>query len=361
MARFRKSRPTTLMAVLAALALLLLSGCGEDVPLNTFEPRSDAADSILTIYIIVITTAAIVGAGVLIAMVWMIIKYRARPGRAARQIHGNSKLELAWTIAPILVLMVIAFPTMFWIARASDDAGPNGLQVTAIGHQWWFEFRYPGLGPLDANGDPTDLITANELHVPIGRGVAITLESDDVIHSFWVPRLVGKTDMIPNRTNKLEVFEPNEIGVFSGQCVEFCGSAHALMRFRVHVDSLGDFNRWVNSLNTPPQPPEAGSTEARGELAFQIGCSRCHTISGTSSQGRVGPDLTGFGGRGTLAAGVAENDDETLRGWIGDVRSIKPIPDDGGVRFMPTFAGTGLMTEQEISDVAAYLRSLTID
>jgi cytochrome c oxidase subunit 2 len=199
------------------------------------------------------------------------------------------------------------------------------------------------------------MITANELHIPAGREVAITLHSVDVIHSFWVPELVGKTDMIPGRTNELHTFTAYEPGIYYGQCAEFCGSAHALMRFRVVVDTTADFNRWVTAHNTPPAAPAPGTAEARGQLQFAA-CAGCHAISGTTAQGRIGPDLTLFGERHTLAAGILDNTDANLRAWIHDVRSVKPIPNEP--RFMPTFAG--VLNEGQISDIAAYLRSLRI-
>jgi cytochrome c oxidase subunit 2 len=332
----------------AALFLLALAGC--DSPQNTFSPRSDVADSIMTVYVLVTVLASIVGFAVLVAMVWLIVKFRARPGVQARQIHGNNKLEIAWTIAPVLVLIMIAVPTMFWIAGTSEEPGPDALRIEATGHQWWFEFRYPGLGP-----DGGDLVTANELVLPVGRQVAVTLHSDDVIHSFWVPELVGKTDMIPGRTNHLTPFTPYEPGIYYGQCAEFCGSAHALMRFRVVVQTASEFNQWVDAYNTPPTV-EPGSAAERGQQAFAA-CAACHTIAGTPAGGTLGPNLTLFGERHTLAAGVLDNTEENLKAWITDVRQFKPIPDQQ--RFMPTFEGR--LTEGQISDIAAYLRSLTIE
>lgn len=346
MVRFPKLRPAILTAVLAALLLVALAACSS--PQTTFDPRSDVADSIHTIYILVTVLASLVGFAVLVAMTWLLIKFRAKKGVPARQIHGNAKLEVAWTIAPIFVLVAVALPTMFWIAGTAGNREPDALEIIATGHQWWFEYEYTNL-------DSGPLITANELHIPIGRQVAITLESDDVIHSFWVPQLVGKTDMMPGRVNELHRFTPNEIGVFYGQCAEFCGSAHALMRFRVHVDSVADFDAWVTGQNRPPAT-EPGTAAARGQALF-AGCAGCHTISGTTAQGRIGPDLTLFGERLTLAAGVIDNTDSNLRQWIGDVRSIKPIPDEP--RFMPTFAGA--LSDGDISDIAAYLKSLTLN
>lgn len=344
-------------AVLAIAALAVLAAC--DAPQTTFEPRSDAAQRVHTIYIFVIVAASIVGFLVLAAMAYILVKYRAKPGRRAQQIHGNTALEIAWTVVPILILVAIAIPTIVWIVGTTEDPDPDVLEVTATGHQWWFEFRYPGLGP-----DGADLVTANELRIPIGRQVAVTLHAEDVLHSFWVPGLVGKTDMVPGRVNTLGKFTPTEIGTFYGQCAEFCGSAHALMRFRVHVDSLADFDRWVANMNAPALEPLEGSVEAAGKQVFELagGCAACHAIQGVADGG-VGPDLTLFGDRSTVGAGILDSSTPNVKAWVSDLRSIKPVPDDVA-NVMPTFY-TGnptvdLLTEAQVDQVVAYLESLRL-
>ncbi len=345
------------IAVLALSAVAaVLAAC--DSPQTTFEPRSDSTQRIHTIYIFVIVAASIVGFLVLAGMAYILIKYRARPGRIAQQIHGNAALEITWTVVPILILIAIAIPTIIWIIGTQEDPDPDVLEVTAVGHQWWFEFRYPGLGP-----DGGDLVTANELRVPVGRQVAVTLHANDVIHSFWVPQLVGKTDMVPGRTNPLEKFTPTEIGEFYGQCAEFCGSAHALMRFRVHVETHGDFDRWVASMNTAAAEPEEGSVEAAGKRVFELagGCGRCHSIEGVTT-GEIGPSLTLFGNRSTIGAGILGNSNENVKAWVSDLRSLKPIP-NVGTDVMPTFytgdSNLDLLNEAQVDQVVAYLKSLT--
>ena len=340
---------------LAAVALVaVFASC--DTPLTTFEPRSDAAQRVHTIYIFVIVAASIVGFLVLAAMAYIRWKYRERPGHTAQQIHGNTTLEITWTVIPILILVAIAIPTIVWIAGTTAEPDEDALHIEAVGHQWWFEFRYSGLGP-----DGEDLVTANELRVPVGRQVAITLEAKDVIHSFWVPQLVGKTDMVPGRTNILEKFTPTEVGTFYGQCAEFCGSAHALMRFRVHVDSHADFDRWVENMNADPVPPEAGSVEARGATVFTNFCARCHTINGVSTE-EIGPNLTLFGDRATLGAGILDSTDENLKAWVSNIRDIKPVLETTDA--MPTFyVGDPLvdqLTEAQVDQVVAYLKSLKL-
>lgn len=350
------------LALGAAGLLTLFGAC--DTPQTTFEPRSDAAQRVHSIYIFVIVAASIVGFLVLAAMAYILVRYRERPGRAAQQIHGNNTLEITWTVIPILILVAIAVPTIIWIAGTTQAADEDVLEVTAVGHQWWFEFRYPGLGP-----DGGDLVTANELRIPVGRQVAITLEAKDVIHSFWVLRLVGKTDMIPNRVNHLEKFRATEIGEFYGQCAEFCGSAHALMRFRVHVDSHADFDRWVASMNAVPDAPAAGTAEEAGLRVFRAQCATCHAIQGVS-EGLDGPNLTLYGDRATVGAGILPSTTENVKAWVSNVRDLKPIPEpreeplEGVSRLMPTFyvndPNRDLLTEAQVDQVTAYLKSLRL-
>ncbi|MDE2765409.1 MAG: cytochrome c oxidase subunit II, partial [Chloroflexota bacterium] len=203
-----RGRPGGLIAagLLVAALLLALSACSS--PQTTFDPKSDAADKIQTLYILIIVVSGAIGAAVLVAMAYLMVKFRRRPGVKARQIHGNNTLEVLWTIGPILILVMIGVPTILAIVGAARAPADDALHVEVVAHQWWWEVNYPGLGP-----DGDDLITANELRLPIGREVAISLKSDDVIHSFWVPQLIGKIDSIPGRTNPLEHFTASEVGV----------------------------------------------------------------------------------------------------------------------------------------------------
>ena len=251
---------------------------------------------------------------------------------------------------------MVGVPTIFAVVGATRAPSDDALHINVIAHQWWWEVEYPGLGP---DGGP--LVTANELHIPIGREVAIHLTSDDVLHSFWVPRLIGKVDAVPNHPNNLEPFTANEIGVFYGQCAEFCGAAHALMRFRVIVDPTAVFEQWVAALQTPPEAPESGSFLASGEGIFIGNCSACHTVFGTAAQGTIGPDLTRFGARLTLGAGILDNTAENAEEWIADIRDIKPVPEGAlgnGKPAMPAF--NTFLSDAEIAAVAAYLRSQTV-
>ncbi|MBM3940181.1 MAG: cytochrome c oxidase subunit II [SAR202 cluster bacterium] len=357
MARTRGLLRTLFIPALLLAMLVAIASC--TVPQNNFAPASDRAQSVMSLYIFLIVAASIVGGGVLFGTLYLIVRYRARPGVQARQIHGNNLLEIGWTLVPIFVLVIIAIPTIIGIAGAARPPRDEALHIRVVGHQWWWEVEYEDIGP---NGGA--LRTANEIFVPVGREIAITLESNDVIHSFWVPKLVGKTDAIPNRVNRLESFTPFEIGTFYGQCAEFCGAAHALMRFRVHVLSQGDFNRWVQALQTPPAPVGGLAEEGRQLFFGAAGCIACHAIAGTIAQGQLGPDLTRFGSRDTLGAGVFENTPENLHQWIYDLRSMKPIPDEP--RFMPSFGTLPAddprhLTNEQVDALVAYLESMRVE
>lgn len=272
-------------------------------------------------------------------LIYTIVRFRARPdGERPKPVHGHTILELGWTIAPALILVAIAIPTIqtiFVVDRPSPEEAD--LTIEVIGRQWWWEFRYPELG----------LVTANEAHVPIGRTVDLRLRSADVLHSFWVPRLGGKRDLVPGRENFLW-FRPDSTGVFWGQCAEYCGTSHALMSLRVVVDEESDFEAWVANN----QAPAAASSErlaSQGRNVFMNNaCISCHSIRGTQAQGVLGPDLTHVGSRLTIAAGVLDNNAENLARWIGNPQDVKP----GSL--MPNMD----LTEPQIEQLVAYLQSL---
>ena len=358
MARLRQHRRPLLVAALALIAIVALTAC-EDAPQNSFQAKSDAAERTLDLYVLVTAMASLVGVAVLGTLLFALWRFRARAGHVPTQTHGNTLLEVTWTLVPAALLLIIGIPSILVLVESDREPDEDALRITVTAHQWWWQMDYQGLGP-----DGGLLTTANELHVPLGQQVAITLESVDVIHSFWVPRLVGKADAIPNRQTKIEPFVPNEVGIFFGQCAEFCGSAHALMRFRVIVEPLADFERWVAALQEPPAP--TGGLAARGQQLFfgAAGCIACHTIAGTIAQGTIGPDLSRFGARTTVGAGILENNDENVQEWIFDIRSIKPIGDEP--RFMPSFGelppdDPRRLTEADVTAITAYLRGMRVE
>src|SRR5271157_1169950 len=247
-------------------------------------------------------------------------KFRKRgndDGREPPQVYGSNQVEIAWTVIPVLVVLSLLVATARVIADVQNAARPdNTIEVTAIGHQFWWEFRYPALG----------VVTANELHVPVSDSTHptptfIKLLSADTDHSFWVPRLAGKTDLIPNHPNSMWI-DPHETGVYLGQCAQYCGTQHAKMLLRVVVQSKDDFDRWVASQRKPVQNLDA---VAHGRQVFDAtACVNCHSIAGTEAKGKFGPDLTHLMSRETIAGGAALNNRENLRLWIKDPETFKP-------------------------------------
>jgi cytochrome c oxidase subunit 2 len=280
--------------------------------------------------------------GVELALAYAAWRYRAPrwPGLAT-QVYGSARLETAWTIAPFLILAVV-FVLMLGTMRETGVSvpanGPAAMRIRAIGYQWWWEFRYP-----TARGE---VVTANELHIPVSTAVDVDLEAHDVVHSFWIPELNGKTDMIPGRVNHIRLFA-SRAGTYAGQCAEFCGVEHAWMRIVVVADGPDDFARWLDGQAAPRSPPSGAAAD--GERVFLANvCQSCHTIRGTGAVALAGPDLTHVSSRTTLGAGVLANDDASMRAWLADPQRYKP-----GV-LMPRVP----MTDADLAALVAYLRSL---
>jgi len=335
----------TVGVVLGVLAVGAAAGCGGPFPQSTFAPASGFAVKLNDLYLTIFWWAVGVFAVVELLLLYVIVRYRARPDQPPpARVHGNTVLEIAWTMAPVVILVLIAVPTMRTIFEVDGTPKVGALKVQVVGHQWWWEFRYPDLGA----------VTANELHLPRGREAALEMTSDDVIHSFWVPRLGGKRDVINGRTNRL-AFTPDSDGVFLGQCAEYCGASHANMRLRVMVEEPAAFDAWVVEQKRPGLPPGSLSPALRpGAEAFTTmrdpptnTCLICHTIEGISG-GIMGPNLTHLASRTTIAGGVLPNTAESLTRWIRNPASVKP-----GSR-MPTIP----LTDQEIAALVSYLQSL---
>ena len=253
-------------------------------------------------------------------LVYSIVKFRGRAsdaGREPAQVYGSTQIELAWTVIPVLIVAVLFLATAR-VIHAIQDAPKStaALDVTVIGHQFWWEFRYPKLG----------IVTANELHIPASDPAHPTptfmkLLSADTDHSFWVPELGGKSDLIPNRANEMWM-DPSRPGIYLGQCAQYCGTQHAKMLLRVSVDRPDQFAAWVHSQQ---QAAVQDQTAAAGKHVFETtSCINCHAVSGTAANGRFGPDLAHLMSRTTLASGAVENTPENLRLWIRDPEAIKP-------------------------------------
>ena len=333
--------------LLLVLVMVVVAGCASHAPQDTLDPAGPNANKELGLFQLVFWVAVAVFVLVQGLVIVAVVRFRRRDGDDEKepvQVHGNTRLELGWTIAPALILVVLAVPsvaTIFELARAPKD---KPLNVTIVGRQFWWEYRYTDYSP--------DLFTANELHIPTGRSVRIiedgTLGNSDVIHSWWVPKLSGKTDNIPGRINKLTL-KADEPGTYLGQCAEFCGLSHANMRLRVIAEAPADFERWVAAQREPgPPAPSEESPEGQGRLLFAAkGCSGCHTVT-DYSRGKVGPDLTHLYSRQTFAGGMFDLSASNLRRWLHNPPAVKP-----GAR-MPNLN----LTPQEITSLLAYLQTL---
>ena len=335
----RPSLRGSVCALAAALAVIVLAGgCAFDGPMSTLVAGSDLNRSILSLYSIITWACVVIAVVVSAALGIILVRFREKPGAAGlpRQIRGHTALELAWTIMPALILLIIAIPTIQVIFRTQGAAAPShALTVTVRGWQWWWEFRYPSL----------DVVTANELHLPVGRPVVFALEGPDVIHSFWVPQLGGKRDVVPGRLNRITL-TPERVGEYWGQCAEFCGVSHANMGLRVIVEEPAAFDRWVAAQKVAPPEPDGAAAEGKA-LYTRSACVGCHAIRGVSA-GALGPDLTHFGSRARFGAGLWPNTGEHVVAWLKDPPALKP-----GSK-MPSLN----LSDAEAKALAAYLASL---
>jgi cytochrome c oxidase subunit 2 len=303
--------------------------------LESFDPVTPQGLSISNLFVLELVISGLLMALVITWLGVSLIRFRARPGDATEppQVHGNRTLELVWTITPAVVLAVV-FVLVIQTMRTVDAAEPSAQPLRVIGHQWWWEVSYPS----------AQVIAANELHVPVGAPIQISLESVDVIHSFHVPQFGWMQDTVPGKTNQMSVLV-NRPGVYDGTCNQYCGLQHAWMRIRVIAEPVDQFNTWVQQQSQPVAP-----TGSRGEQVFlQNTCVACHAIRGLQATGRVGPDLTHFGSRATLGTGVATNTGPNLQQWIRNPQAIKP-----GV-LMPAF---GNLTAADLTALVDYLESL---
>jgi cytochrome c oxidase subunit II len=313
-------------------------------PTNIFAPVSTPAHSIMGLSLFVLAVTAGIFAIVFSLLVYCVArfgKWANDDGREPPQVYGSNQVELAWTVIPVLIVVVLFLATARVIASIQKAARPrNAIQVIAIGHQFWWEYRYPDL----------KVVTANELHVPVSdpahpTPTFITLLSADTDHSFWVPRLGGKTDLIPNHPNSMWM-DPQVTGLYVGQCAQYCGTQHAKMLLRVYVQSRQDFDRWVAEQT---QLAHTSTSASEGQRIFETtACINCHAVSGTVADGRFGPDLTHLMSRETIASGAAPNTPENLRLWIQNPDAIKP-----GSK-MPAME----LSDQQLDAVTAYLATL---
>jgi cytochrome c oxidase subunit II len=313
-------------------------------PTNIFAPASTPAKSIFGLSLFVLAVTGAIFVIVFALLLYSVVKFRKRTnddGVEPPQVYGSNQVELAWTVIPILIVVALFMATARVIADVQNTTRPaSALEVIAIGHQFWWEYRYPAFG----------VVTANELHVPVSDPALptptfIKLLSADTDHSFWLPRLAGKTDLIPNHPNSTWI-DPHETGLYLGQCAQYCGTQHAKMLLRVYVQSPGDFERWIQEQRRPAFVTDA---VCEGRRVFETtACINCHRVAGTVANGRFGPDLTHLMSRDTIAAGASPNTPENLRLWIRNPNAIKP----GSL--MPAMQ----LSNPELDAVTAYLATL---
>jgi cytochrome c oxidase subunit 2 len=311
---------------------------------SIFDPRSPPAAEIYWLSILVLAICAGIFLVVSGLLAYSVLRFRARLGDddgEPPQVYGSNPIELAWTVIPLLIVFVLFLvTTRTLLAVQTAPPPPGALRVTVVGHQWWWEFRYPELG----------VVTANELHVPASdastrRPTYLRLESADVVHSFWVPQLNGKTDVVPNRVNEMWI-EPSAPRLYLGQCAEYCGTQHARMLLRVVAHAPAEFEAWVAAQRREAAVDPAA--RAGRDLFQSVACINCHRVGGTVADGVFGPDLTHLMSRETIGAGAAANTRENLRAWVRNPDDLKP----GAL--MPAMG----LSPAEIDQVVAYLETL---
>jgi len=360
---FRKvpSWPARCRVWLPLLAVALLAACGGPFPQSTLIPKGDFARMVDEVFFTTVKWAVLVFVLVEGALLYAIFRFRAKPGDPRpEQTHGNTTVEVIWTVIPAAILAFIAVPTVRTIFR-TEEIPAGAMEIEVIGHQWWWEFRYP----------EQKVVTANEMHVPAGRTVVVKIRTADVLHSFWVPQFGAKRDAFPGRYTHFW-FTTDSLGSFTGQCAEFCGMQHGRMGSLVVVQTPQDFAQWVaiqqagsplvnngvvaaaaladSSLKAPAAPVD--SVMIKGQQEFMAGgCIGCHAMVGTPTAGVLaflGPNLSHVGSRQRLAAGMLENTPENLALWLRDPQKVKA----GSLMKLPH-----QLTEAQISVLVAYLRA----
>jgi len=343
--------------LLFVLVSAILAGCYPSHPQSTFDTLGPVSRSQLSLFYWIFWAAVIVFVVVVSALIYALIRYRRKSGDGdPPQIHGHTKLEIIWTILPAIILAVIAVPTVITVfdnANSPKSPVEGGMEVDVTAHQWFWEFKYQN--PNDPKGS---VFTANELYIPEDEVVNLNLYSKDVLHSFWIPKLAGKVDVVPNHQNTIWI-KADEPGVYLGQCAEFCGVAHALMRFHVIAKSRSEFDEWLlDQASSAVESEEPLALEGRTLFEGEAQCYACHTVQGSDrSKGRRGPDLTLLASRQHIAAGILENNQENLRRWLTNPDKIKPgnlMSREASVFVEPEKR----LSERQISALVAYLQTL---
>jgi cytochrome c oxidase subunit II len=301
-----------------------------------FHPMSPQAGAISGLFVTVLVVCAIILVIVVASVGYCVARCQGKEGAPEpEQIKGNRRLEVAWTVIPLFIVIFI-FGLTARVMSSSDPAKNQNPDLIVTAHQWWWDVRYPAEG----------VHAANEIHIPAGKPMLLRLESADVIHDFWVPQLSRKIHAVPGHPNEIWL-EADQPGAYPGACAEFCGTQHAWMRFLVIAQPAAEFESWTRRQLQPVSANNDGAA-GRGQKIFQqFVCMNCHAISGISTNGTAGPDLTHLSGRQTLGAGVMDNTPDNLARWLKNPQAIKP-----GC-LMPDFKLTG----QQARDLAGFFET----
>ncbi|HVA88862.1 MAG TPA: cytochrome c oxidase subunit II [Chloroflexota bacterium] len=303
-----------------------------------FNPVSPQELGISNLFIVTLIIAAIIFALVCGLLLYAVVRFRARPGQPEPyQQFGIPRLEIAWTTIPAVLLIVLFVFTVRVMNASQPSSAQGGDDIVVIGHQWWWEIRYPRSG----------VVTANEIHLPVGKRMLVRLESADVIHSLWLPQLGGKIDLVPGQSNHMWL-EADKPGTYLGACSEYCGAEHAWMLIRAIAQTPAQFAAWQRRQLRPASSPIGAAAVAGSALFGQITCSSCHAIYGAHFQATIGPDLTHVGSRETLAAGLLANTPANMALWLHNPDALKP-----GVR-MPNLK----LSATQVQELTAYLEEL---
>ncbi len=352
------------LGVLALSALMVLAACGPegDKPYSSVSPASPTAEDIQGLYKLVFWLSLVVFVGVQFAIIYVGLRFRRRASVTKRppQIHGSTRLEITWTVIPAVVLLLLLIPTITTIYDHDAAAQEGDIVIDAYGKQWWWEFHYNE--DATQGGQDLEVVTANEIVVPVGKSIQFRLQSNNVIHSFWVPQLSGKLDVIPGHVNKLSI-TPTETGTFYGECAEFCGAQHAWMRFAIHVVPEDEFYAYINNWRSAPPTTVRG--EATDEVtkapdAFSV-CLACHSVNGMEGSSgfngieapaNIGPDLTMVACRESIGAGIMINTPENMAKWLKDPGAVKPG------NYMADQIQPGTLSDEQVDELVDFLFSM---
>lgn len=323
-------------SVAVATALIGLAGC-TDQRIAVLAPAGREAKSVAELFAVMAVGALLVWTAVVGTAIYGMFRSGRQGERTAR-----SLIVVCGGVLPTLVLSALLIHGLALLPPLREPGTRSKARVEVSGEQWWWRVRYVGFSIAEP------VVLANEVRMPVGERTTFLLESPDVIHSFWIPELGGKVDMIPGRTNTL-VLEPTRVGVFQGVCAEYCGTSHAYMQFAAVAMEREAFEAWLLHQAQPARTPWSAEARQGRDAFLRNGCGACHAIRGTSARGGVGPDLTHVGSRRMLGAGVVDNDPDGFRRWIEQTHKLKPEV------LMPSF---GMLPNADLEAMALYLDGL---